>query len=268
MAPGLDVACHAIAMTARHALVTGAARGIGAATATKLAEDGFQVLCLDLCSDIAALDYPMGTFDELSAVVDACGADAAGAVGDVRDRESLVDAIEGRTFDVVVCAAGAVWGGPPIWETPPQTWAEILAVNLDGVVNTAAVTVSAMLAANNPGRFVAIASAAADRGLPRMGAYSAAKHGVAGVIRSMAGDLAGSQITANAVSPGSTASAILNASAAIYDLADSSEFAQHHTNGRLLEPAEIANAIAWLCSDAASAVTGSVMAVDGGMTAT
>lgn len=257
-------------MERRSALVTGAARGIGAATARQLASEGYKLWCLDSCSPDARLDYPMATFDDLAEVVDGCGPDAEGIVADVTDRDAMVGVCaEIGALDAVVCAAGAVWGGMPLWEVPEPAWKSMVEVNLDGVFHTAVATMPLLLARSEPrsGRFVAVASAAGARGLPAMGAYSAAKHAVVGLVRSLAADLSDTGITANAVAPGSTDTAALEASAAVYDLAVPGEFAVHHTIGRLLAPEEIAEAITWLCSPSSSAVTGSVLAADGGMTA-
>jgi SDR family mycofactocin-dependent oxidoreductase len=258
-------------MTTEQVLVTGAARGIGAAVTRRLAADGATVVALDRCADDPALEYHLGTRDQLEDVVAACGGGASAVVADVGDRRALAEALAAHgPFDAVVCAAGVVWGGPPVWETPAGVWESLLAANTTGVLNTAAVTVPAMLAAPPPrsGRFVAVASAAGTRGLPGMGGYSAAKHAVVGLVRSMAADLADSGVTANAVAPGSVDTDILAASAAVYDLASPEEFARHHLSGRLLHATEIAEAVAWLCSPAASGVTGAVVPVDAGMTAT
>ena len=258
-------------MTTERVLVTGAARGIGAAVARRLAADGAAVVALDRCTDDPALDYDLGTRDQLEEVAASCGETSVAVVADVGDRRSLASALGSQDpFDAVVCAAGVVWGGHPVWETPTQVWESLVAANVTGVLNTAALTLPAMLARPAPrtGRFVAVASAAGIRGLPAMGGYSAAKHAVVGLVRSMAADLGDSGITANAVAPGSVDTDILSASASVYDLVSPEEFARHHVSGRLLHADEIAEAVTWLCSSAASGVTGVVLPVDAGMTAT
>jgi NAD(P)-dependent dehydrogenase (short-subunit alcohol dehydrogenase family) len=103
--------------------------------------------------------------------------------------------------------------------------------------------------------------------LPLLAAYTAAKHGVEGLVRSLAAELAPHGITANVVAPGSTTTAMLEASAAVYGLDDVTEFASHQL-GRLVEPDEVAAVLAWLCGPDSAAITGAVVPVDAGMTAT
>jgi SDR family mycofactocin-dependent oxidoreductase len=172
-------------------------------------------------------------------------------------------------IDVAVAAAGAVAGGEPLWGTDDDTWRAMIDVNLTGVFHLARATVPVMLWAERPrhARFVAIASAAANHGLPQLAAYTAAKHGVAGLVKALAAELADTGVTANAVCPGSTATGMLDASAAIYGLPDREAFSDQARIRRLIDPDEIAATIEWLCTDAPDALTGSLIDVDGGFRA-
>jgi SDR family mycofactocin-dependent oxidoreductase len=224
------------------------------------------VVATDICAPLVGIDYAMADEFELAALGDIPGVRTE--ILDVRDGNQVqrcVDGIAGLT--AAVCAAGVVWGGAPVWQTEPRAWRTLFDVNVDGVLNVAQAAVPRMLSSGQAGRFVAIASAAGIRGLPSMGAYAATKHAVVGLVRSMAADLAGTSITANAVAPGSTDTEALVASARVYSLADPAEFAEHQPLGRLLRPEEVAAAVGWLCSPAASGVSGSLLAVDGAMTA-
>jgi len=138
---------------------------------------------------------------------------------------------------------------------------------LDQVVAGARVAVPALLRRPEPrrGRFLAVASAAATRGLPMLAAYCAAKAGVTGFVRALAAELSGTGVTVNAVSPGSTETAMLDESARLYGLPAASAFAAQQPLGRLLSPAEVAAVIAFLAGDSPSGMTGAAVPVDGGL---
>jgi SDR family mycofactocin-dependent oxidoreductase len=263
-------------MTGRVALVTGAARGIGAATTVALAAAGWSVLAVDRAADDPALPYPMATPADLSGVVARAGQGGPDQVqpftADVRDLaalEAAVAAAETRWggLDAAIAAAGVIAGGAPLWELPAEQQQAVLDTDLGGVLNLARAAVPALLRRPVPrsGRFLAVASAAATRGLPMLAAYCAAKAGVTGLIRALAAELAGSGVTANAVSPGSTDTPILAQSAQLYGLPGAADFARQQPLGRLIDPAEVAAVLAFLASPASSAMTGSCVPVDGGL---
>jgi SDR family mycofactocin-dependent oxidoreductase len=266
------------AMAGRVALVTGAARGIGAATVRALAAGGWLVLAVDRAEDDAAIPYRLATKAELDTVVAEAAGLAGGAdriasfVADVRDADALAAAVavaESRWggLDAAIGCAGVIAGGLQQWEVPLDQERAVLDVDLGGVLNLARAAVPALLRRPEPrsGRFLAVASAAATRGLPMLAAYCAAKAGVAGLIRSLAVELGSTGVTANAVSPGSTDTPILAASAQLYDLADPQDFAANQPAARLLAPEEIAAVLAFLAGAGSSGMTGAVVPVDGGL---
>lgn len=260
----------------RVALVTGAARGIGAATVDVLVDAGWSVVATDRCGDDPAVPYPLGTREELEAVAAPHPDRVRAVVADVTDPDALSAAVGvarerfGR-LDAAVGCAGVLVGGDPTWQTPREAWDVQFAVNVTGMWNLARASIPAILASERTGTahgsFVAVSSAAGTTGLPLLSGYAASKHAVVGLVRSLAAELGPRRVTANAVCPGSTRTPILDASARVYDLDRVEAFAEHHLLDRLVEPGEVAGLIGYLCSDAAAAITGAVLPVDAGMTA-
>ena len=255
-------------------MVTGAARGIGAATVRALAQDGWSVVATDRCSDDPRLPYALGTREQLEQVVaeanllggsvlavqaDTCSvSELAAAFGEAESRFGGVDA--------AFAVAGVVAGGVPLWEQPEGELQAVMDVDLMGVITLARLAIPALLRRPAPraGRFLAVSSAAATRGLPMLAAYGAAKAGVHGLVRGLAAELRGTGVTANCVSPGSTRTAVLDESARLYELPDAQHFATQQAVQRLLEPEEVAAALVWLAGPGSSGITGADIPVDGG----
>ncbi|MEJ7686984.1 MAG: SDR family NAD(P)-dependent oxidoreductase, partial [Variovorax sp.] len=239
----------------RHALVTGAARGIGAEIARMLADQG-AVLTL-LGRDRDALGR---TLSQLA------GSGHGIAVADVADPEAVQAAFaqaraERGAIAILVNNAGQAESAP-LLKTSFALWQRMLAVNLTGSFLCAQAALPDMLDACW-GRIVNIASTAGQKGYAYVSAYAAAKHGVIGLTRSLALEVARKGITVNAVCPGYTDTAILRDSVANVvqktgrSEADAlAEFAAVNPQRRIVQPAEVADAVRWLCGDAAAAISG------------
>ena len=191
---------------------------------------------------------------------------------DVRDPAAMTGAVAAAErrwggLDAAIAAAGVIAGGVPLWEMPEDQQRAVLDTDLGGVLALARAAVPALLRRPQPrsGRFLAVASAAATRGLPMLAAYCAAKAGVTGLIRALAVELGGSGVTANAVSPGSTDTPMLAESARLYRLPGSDSFAGQQPLGRLVGADEVAAALVWLAGPGSSAMTGAVVPVNGGL---
>ena len=261
-------------MIRRVAVVTGAARGIGAACVDALVADGLTVIAIDRCRDEPGLTYSLGTKSELDAVVGRHGEHAIALVGDVRSNADMALAMDtamesfGR-LDVVVAAAGVVAGGAPVdvVEDADALAALMMDVNYGGVRRTFLSAIPALRATSEgQGRLIAVSSTAGLEGFWGLADYAASKHAVMGFVRSLSAELGPRGITVNAVCPGSTDTAILRATAALYGV-EPIKLAGDQPLGRLLRPEEPAAAVAWLASKSASGTTGSALVVDGGSTA-
>jgi SDR family mycofactocin-dependent oxidoreductase len=264
-----------IDLTDRVAWVTGAARGIGRATAVALAEAGARLVVSDVQTPLAGLAYETGDaagLAETTRLIQSSGGDAAVAVADVRNFRDLQEAVAtavdqfGR-LDCVVANAGIASWPVTTWEATELEWQTMIDVTLTGTWNTCRAAIPALLEANRGGSIVIVSSTAALKPLPTIGHYSAAKAGLVGLMKSLALELAPASIRVNTVHPGGTATDMTE-----NDAAERWQANAPGVEGTLvlplpihrLEAVDIAAAIRWLCSDEARYVTGTTSVVDGG----
>jgi len=241
------------------AIVTGAGNGIGRATARLLAEEGASVT-------VADLDVEAG--QEAAGMISAAGGIGAFMPLDVSSLEETQRVVAetlqifGR-LDILVNCAG-IYARGDVVATSLETWNRMLAVNLTGVFLCCKSAIPAMKAGGG-GVIVNLSSSVGwQYGAPGIAAYAASKFGITGLTKSMACDHLEDGIRVNAVCPGPTDTPLIRSSRSEEDLR---AFVEAQPTGRLADPAEIAAAVVWLCTDRASYVTGVAFPVDGGQSA-
>lgn len=193
----------------RVALVTGAARGQGRAEALALAREGADLIAVDVCTRPAYTDYPAATAEDLAEtvrLVEEQDRRIVPAETDVRNLDELTGAVSrgvaelGGRLDVVVANAGIVtWGR--FWEFPAEHWQTMIDINLTGVFHTLRAAAPLMIEAGNGGSIIATSSLAGIKSLPGQAHYSAAKHGVVGLVKTAAMELAPYRIRVNSIHP-------------------------------------------------------------------
>lgn len=251
------------ALQSRHALVTGAARGIGAAIVRMLAAEGASVTLLGRQREALRR-----LADQLS------GGPHGVVVADVSDEhqvQAAFDEARGARGPIAILVNNAGQAeSAPFAKTSPELWQRMLAVNLTGTFLCTQAALPDMLRAKH-GRIVNIASTAGQRGYAYVSAYVAAKHGVVGLTRSLALEVATKGVTVNAVCPGYTETDILRDSIANVvaktgrsEEEARAEFAAGNPQRHIVQPDEVADAVRWLCGDAAAAITGQSISVSSG----
>jgi NAD(P)-dependent dehydrogenase (short-subunit alcohol dehydrogenase family) len=242
----------------RRALVTGAGRGIGRETAIRLAACGNRVLAV------------ARTESDLRSLADAAPVEyLADTVGTAEGCERIAAEATRRLghVDILVNNAGADAGELPIWDHDPATWDSVMAVNLRAAYELTRLLSGGMVE-RGWGRIIMVSSTAGSAGGPAMAAYCASKHGLLGLMRSVAKDVAPYGVTANAVAPGWVRTSMSEQSAAreaasrglaagqVWD-----ERNRSYAAGRVADAAEVASVIAFLVSEEASGVNGDVITV-------
>ena len=245
----------------RVAVITGAARGIGAVTATLLAERGATVVLLD---------RDAGGVETAATAIGAAGGRALGLCADVASREAVAAAF-GRVLRElggceILVLNHTVHACGSVTDTEPFEWEETMASNVGGAFLCARAALPSMVARGS-GVLVGLGSDCVLRGCRDAAAYVASKAALVALMRSIAVDYAAHGVRANAVTPGATDTPGLREAFAGRDVEQSlARAALQSPLGRLGAPADVAEAVAFLCSDRARFITGTELVVDGGMT--
>lgn len=272
-------------MDGKVVLVTGAARGQGRAHALRLAAEGADIVAVDLAGPVETVTYPPADAEDLAETVEAVeGLDRriVARQADVRDTDALAAALRdgvgelGR-LDGVVANAGILNAVKPSWELAEEEWQTMLDVNLSGVWHTTKVAIPHLIEQGSGGSIVLISSTAGLRGIPNIAHYNAAKHGVLGLQRTLANELAPHRIRVNSVHPTNVRTPMIEneSSARIYrpDLEDPTFEDALPALERInmwpvpyIEVEDVANVVLFLLSEESRYVTGVALPVDLGMT--
>jgi (+)-trans-carveol dehydrogenase len=264
------------------ALVTGAGRGQGRSHAVRLAEEGADIIAVDICADIEGIRYSMATPEDLAQtakLVEDCDRRVVTAVADVRDYGRLKAAVDrgvatlGR-LDIVAANAG-VTPYYPSWKLPEEGWDAVVDTNLKGVWHTCKAAIPHLIDGGRGGAIIITSSTAGLRGIANLAHYSAAKTGLVGLMRTMAGELAPHNIRVNTVHPTGVDTDMVH-NKATYDLfiPEPAERNRDGVAGPMqalnmlpipwVDPRDVSNAVLFLASDEGRYITGARLPVDAG----
>jgi (+)-trans-carveol dehydrogenase len=265
------------------AFITGAARGQGRSHAVRLAQEGADIIAVDAMKDIETVPYPMATEDDMAETVrqvEALGRRIVTAHADVRDFDSLKEAVDAGVaelghLDIVSANAGILSFGS-VEELDEATWGQMIDINLSGVWRTVKAVVPVMVQQGTGGSIVLTSSVAGLRAYGGVGHYVSAKHGVVGLMKTLAQELAEHRIRVNSVNPTQVDTEMVQHQA-MYDLFSpdvehptKDDFAAASGETILLpipwvESIDVSNAVLFLASDEARFITGVALPVDGGV---
>lgn len=262
------------------ALITGAARGQGRSHAITLAAQGADIIALDICRDIATVQYPLATPEDLretERLVRETGRRIVISQTDVRDLGAMTKAVAAGVDELggldIVCANAGVISLAPAWELTGQQWQDVIDVNQTGVWHTVRASVPHLR--DRGGSIVVTSSLAGMQGQRNALAYIASKHAIIGMMKALANELMPFNIRVNSVNPTNVATPML-LNDSVYrrfrpDLEDPTEadvvdgFASINLMPiPYVEPVDVSNAVMWLCSEAARYVTGVSLPIDAG----
>jgi SDR family mycofactocin-dependent oxidoreductase len=259
----------------KRVLITGAARGLGRSHALRLAEQGADLILVDICESLPQIEYPLATPEDLEETVRMVGEQGRRCVSrvvDVRDEQRLRSAVDDGVaelggLDGAVANAGVLTVAS--WDsTTADQWRTVVDVNLIGVWNTCAAAIPHLLA-NGGGSLVNVSSAGAVKGFPLQTPYTAAKYGVVGLTLALANELAAQHIRVNTVLPTGVPTGMVPPSFGALLGEQRSDLIPIFVNAMptpAVEPADVSNAVLFLLSDESRYVTGLQFKVDAGVT--
>lgn len=267
------------------ALITGAARGQGRAHAVRLAEEGADIIAVDICEPIASADHSFATEDDLAATaaeVEKLDRRIVTTKVDVRDHDALASAVTEGVGELgrldIVCANAGMASTSPVLDLKPQAWHDVIDVILTGSFNTAQAAIPHILNGGRGGSVIFTSSAMGLGAVPNLGHYTAAKHGLVGLMKTLAIELGPHYIRVNAICPTNVDTQMIqnptimklfmphldSPTRADAEAPDSNYRAANAIPIPWVDPVDISNAVLFLASDEGRYITGVPLPVDAG----